>query len=546
MARSKCPRINDRSSINFRHCPLNASGRRIRLFRFLPKAKDGKLKLHLRNNVLLSPRTRYIALSYEWGSPQQKVDIYINDHFFCVRRNLYDFLDSLYRDHYGLGLGLIWTDAICIDQENDQERCYQVQQMKQIYQGAQEVYAWLGKIEHSQGSSIRQVLKQWELSRSPDKKTWEDNFADVLSLQPELMRALHALACRPYWRRTWIIQELMLARRLRFFCCGHALEWPLWRAFYWSNSRDLEMQLHDDFQPFLAIQMYQNEFDNPRLERPEMCLLRLIMYFGNSECSLPLDRVFGFLGLTRDVDVLRVDYNILIVDLFLDVLSKSVNRIPYDELYVLTRVLQIIFVSDCDQLIMSADEAEVSDHHVTPIWQENPYPTGVMVTSTHGIDLQTRVLKCLVEWGAVKESHDFVYKAYAPAMSNEQLCICSHCVRCRTSQPWSNQTCRRHNTAFELLCLVTDEFADINDVRRLPNVYLEFQRGQYSATVIVESDALWYPPYDKIVVFQDPFYQHWEFRDGLGIFGRQTVYISLPLISAFLFLAHAFPRREKA
>lgn len=130
-------------------------------------------------------------------------------------------------------------------------------------------------------------------------------------------------------------------------------------------------------------------------------------------------------------------------------------------------------------------------------------------------------------------------------MSNEQLCICSHCARCRTSQPWSNQTRRRHNTAFELLRLVTDEFADINDVRGPPNVYLEFQRGQYSATVIVESDAL-YPPYDKIVVFQDPFYQHWELRDGLNIFGRHTVYISLALISAFLFLAHAFPWREKA
>jgi hypothetical protein len=39
---------------------------------------------------------------------------------------------------------VLWADAICINQEDLQEKCEQVQQMKLIYQRAQLVVVWLG------------------------------------------------------------------------------------------------------------------------------------------------------------------------------------------------------------------------------------------------------------------------------------------------------------------------------------------------------------------------------------------------------------------
>jgi len=45
----------------------------------------------------------------------------------------------------------IWVDAVCINQDDRQERSIQVRNMKQIYSKAERVIAWLG--EESENSS---------------------------------------------------------------------------------------------------------------------------------------------------------------------------------------------------------------------------------------------------------------------------------------------------------------------------------------------------------------------------------------------------------
>ncbi|KAF1358898.1 HET-domain-containing protein, partial [Lizonia empirigonia] len=83
----------------------------------------------------------YDAVSYVWGDPGFTQVITINGQYFRVRMNLWRVLLRLREEGYA---GLLWIDAICINQEDVAERGWQVALMGRIYQNAQNVHAWLG------------------------------------------------------------------------------------------------------------------------------------------------------------------------------------------------------------------------------------------------------------------------------------------------------------------------------------------------------------------------------------------------------------------
>ena len=80
----------------------------------------------------LSNAPEYTALSYVWGTDSKD---------FRQMDNLNSCLAQigLYRP------GLWWIDAICINQADTEEKNHQVTIMRQIYEKASRVYAWLGK-----------------------------------------------------------------------------------------------------------------------------------------------------------------------------------------------------------------------------------------------------------------------------------------------------------------------------------------------------------------------------------------------------------------
>jgi len=86
----------------------------------------------------------YLALSYVWGPATLKRHIILNDLRFAVTDNLYHALHQLRscrRMHEGFKL---WVDAICINQDDVQERSEQVARMRDIYTFAWQVVIWLG------------------------------------------------------------------------------------------------------------------------------------------------------------------------------------------------------------------------------------------------------------------------------------------------------------------------------------------------------------------------------------------------------------------
>ncbi|KAI1755698.1 heterokaryon incompatibility protein-domain-containing protein [Xylaria castorea] len=92
----------------------------------------------------LAPPLSYKALSYSWRGDDVASDmaIFCNSKPIYISANLHAALRRLRRPN---AVVRIWVDAICINQQDEAERAYQVGMMREIYQNSSEVLIWLGE-----------------------------------------------------------------------------------------------------------------------------------------------------------------------------------------------------------------------------------------------------------------------------------------------------------------------------------------------------------------------------------------------------------------
>lgn len=215
-------------TLHFQHDSLDLSSRRrnIRLLQMLPSTGE-ELCFAMHSDVFLETQPVYAAVSYEWGDDSSDHCIVINGKLFVVRQNLYEFLQS-YRQT--AEQKLLWIDALCIDQGNTRERNHQVAQMTSIYQDAEEVIVWLGlqptpvdalfdgarvlaRACESSGSSWSsapvaslKAAKIWNLSRRLKNAHLPNTYRKLTRLAEALLH----LTGLSYWKRIWIIQEILV------------------------------------------------------------------------------------------------------------------------------------------------------------------------------------------------------------------------------------------------------------------------------------------------------------------------------------------------
>jgi hypothetical protein len=190
----------------------------------------------------------YEAISYVWGNPKNRRDIIINGTTRSVTENLHGALtafrhrpDTDTRSHDGEGaqrqpIRRLWVDAVCINQEDLQERISQVELMSLIYTGATRVLSWLGWEEGEEGRRhIRDAIRfihafmedpEAGLQKSRVLLLHHDYLADptedlahlseddrrLFEEQAPKWEAVKFLFEIEYFHRAWIVQELGLAR----------------------------------------------------------------------------------------------------------------------------------------------------------------------------------------------------------------------------------------------------------------------------------------------------------------------------------------------
>lgn len=162
----------------------------------------------------------YHALSYTWGSHTDPQDILIYGQRLSVRRNLWEFL-NIARQHYVETL--FWIDAICINQDDVEERNQQIRIRGSIYKSARLTLIWLGPPDATNNPggrtastsekqiSLRDVDQHFEQFRGDLENVWHVPEQEIRNVD-DVCESLELLGAYPYWSRMWVVQEMKLSR----------------------------------------------------------------------------------------------------------------------------------------------------------------------------------------------------------------------------------------------------------------------------------------------------------------------------------------------
>lgn len=253
--------------------PLNTDRNEIRFLTLLPTGSDETtiVRCSLEHVSLINP-PEYRALSYCWGDPTVTTEIIINKTPVQVTTNL----ESALRHLRDKGYTCFWVDAICINQQDDDEKNQQLVWMGSIYRRAKVVEAWIGE-EDNDSDGVFDAIS-----------TESFDFANHSNVA-KLMRFLE----RPYWRRVWVIQELALARQTLVHCGRRDISWETLASVVQSDTLN-------DPSPALANVRNLVRFHHDASSIKPLRLVEALSRSCSSLATDPRDKVFALLGLVYD------------------------------------------------------------------------------------------------------------------------------------------------------------------------------------------------------------------------------------------------------
>jgi hypothetical protein len=291
----------------------------IRLFELFPQSHSGEIRGQFHHTTLSSP-VSYTALSYTWGDPTDVRQITVDGKTVEVRKNLWDFL---YQQSSLISQSKrFWIDALCIDQSNVNERNHQVNLMKDIYVGAEEVYVWLGSKSDNSGIAMEYIGSKAARSLKPKGPGYQRIWTR------EEGRALRDLCERPYWRRMWVIQEIVHAKTITVWCGPQSFTWDFVESLYLKlkGLQDTHWFPHHEFaiqvlQSSAAIMVWQRaHYRHPETAAPS--LRTLIEVFRHWQCAEIRDKVFALVSMSSPDTTIVPDYSQSARDVYFAVCGK--------------------------------------------------------------------------------------------------------------------------------------------------------------------------------------------------------------------------------
>lgn len=280
--------------------------------------------------------------------------------------------------------GPLWIDALSINQQDNLERSHQVNMMKVIFSRAETVLVWLGPEEDDSSRLLQFFMTMpslaYPLPYSPDQRpppkyarytkasyiimprpefTIDDLFQELFDLQ--LDQAFEALFKRDYWKRLWIIQEVMLAENLIILCGDQVCEWSILVSIIAEldylgqilgpNGLPIDRSSRNQT-PIPQLQRLQAQVgsshankilikgaDSDRLQKREEGweFRELIQTWLHQECADPRDQVYGLLGLAQGE--ITADYDKTVDEIYRDVVASETPKLSDDECVVFVSAL---------------------------------------------------------------------------------------------------------------------------------------------------------------------------------------------------------------
>jgi hypothetical protein len=274
---------------------------------------------------------RYEAISYAWGAPIKSRTICLDGASIAITESLYEGLQYLRYVHRSR---LLWTDAVCINQEDIAELGAQVNQMADIYGVARGVLVWLGgpqihdtlayatvkgcsAVQDSDGHVRQNALRWWltEFRHGPS------NHQLILSPgEDPVVTGLSALVQwtqLPWFRRLWVIQESSrhIAACVSFYKGHFNIDIDeLQHAIYKAEQHAIEMPELRQRVDIEFLSLLAENFNSIHITPPRngMGVLQRLLNYRRNLCSDPRDRIFALRRIlhVEDFRALRARYDI--------------------------------------------------------------------------------------------------------------------------------------------------------------------------------------------------------------------------------------------
>jgi hypothetical protein len=284
---------------------LNDNLRSLRLIEVLPPSHDNLVRIHMRQ---VQTPVKYRCLSYTWGDATKEYQILVNGLPVYVRRNLYMFLRTTQRRYANQPL---WIDALSINQNDDAEKSHQVQRMGEIYSCAEAVLIWLG---------VEPTLKSlFHFSNLALKTQLRDPtaLAALVGTQKEGMLAsvFRCLCANPYWVRTWLTQEILLAQKIIIVNGTEEMGWDSFSVAvnavmdyptYGTAPSSWKFLLDSPVAHF--VQHWSPRLAMRGESTTRSVFFELLSWLSESKCGDARDRIYGLLSLVEGGQTFTVDY----------------------------------------------------------------------------------------------------------------------------------------------------------------------------------------------------------------------------------------------
>lgn len=321
--------------------------REIRLVTLLPGQWSDKIQCQLKHAPLANNPV-YKALSYVWGSPRATRTVLVDGHHYSVTVNLESALRRLRKPD---GYLIIWIDALCINQSNNQERTEQVNLMHDIYASAEEVIVYLGEVQrYDKPASFQNTVFYYDdrdlenlqafhvsclpkVSSANRKRKQKLDFEvqvfcllRILALEPNLdhfpvfdsqghsldekfqcdiFEGLRQLLLARWWNRIWVIQEVVVPRTIMMVYGSAFAPWSMFvNAAKWSSPQSHTSPHAFPAECFSVLAYFSRKILDIDQRRQSWRtgkrtgLLPLLRRFSGRKASDDRDKVYALLSLS--------------------------------------------------------------------------------------------------------------------------------------------------------------------------------------------------------------------------------------------------------
>ncbi|KAK5103512.1 hypothetical protein LTS08_002927 [Lithohypha guttulata] len=276
-------------------------GYAIRLVHLLPGSQNDPVRIHLSIHEL-EFQPEYEALSYVWGptnSDEYWTSIECNERQLWVTKSLQSVFT---RVRHSDRPRIVWADAICINQQDDDEKSHHVAFMNRIYSHASDVLVCMtGGSEEVAGHTIAllhdHTLRRAGFASVNDMPILNDD--DPVLSDPR-WPAFGKLMQNEWFKRAWVCQETGVAKHATIHWADAAMDyrhtmhlarWVVRCAPQLQSSAGISLlTIHSDWSNWR-----DNEWRHDQ-SVPDYSIVDFLSHAKGLGCSNAHDHIYAFLG----------------------------------------------------------------------------------------------------------------------------------------------------------------------------------------------------------------------------------------------------------